>query len=111
MAERIKLVQGDNYPYITLTLTDTSTGQAIDLSSGNISVRVRFRATGTSTVLSTIPCEKVGGGSTGKVRFNFPDGVLDVPAGSYQGEVEVDFGGQTQTVYEVLKFNVRSQFD
>lgn len=111
MAERIKLVQGDNYPWITLTLTDSSSGQALNLSSNNITVRVYFRATGSGTVLSTIPCEKVGGGSTGQVRFNFPDGTLDVPAGSYQGEVEVDFGGQTQTVYEVLKFNVRSQFD
>lgn len=111
MAERIKLVQGDNFPYITLTLTDRSTELALDVSQVDTVVRVYFRAAGTDTILSTLVCEKVGGGSTGQVRFNFPDNTLDVPPGPYEGEVEVDFDGQKQTVYEVLKFNVRSQFD
>jgi len=107
---KINLVQGDNLPYIKLTLSDPSTGAAINLSDSEIVVRVRFRAAGSSTVLSTITCEKVGGGTGGQVRFNFGPGVLDVEPGPYEGEVEVDFDGQLQTVYEVLKFNVRSQF-
>jgi len=107
---KINLVQGDNLPYIKLTLTDPSTGAAINLSDSEIVVRVRFRASGSSTVLSTITCEKVSGGTGGQVRFNFGPGVLDVEPGPYEGEVEVDFDGQLQTVYEVLKFNVRSQF-
>lgn len=110
MAERIKLVQGDNLPYIKLTLTDPNTGVALNLSEPDVAVRVYFRAAGSSTVLSTIVCEKVDGGATGQVRFNFADGVLDVEPGPYEGEVEIDFDGQLQTVYEVLKFNVRSQF-
>lgn len=110
MAERIKLVQGDNLPYIKLTLTDPSTGLAINLSDVEVVVRVYFREAGSATILSTIICEKVGGGTGGQVRFNFASGVLDVEPGPYEGEVEVDFDGQTQTVYEVLKFNVRSQF-
>ena len=111
MAERIKLVQGDNYPYITMTLTDRATGQGLDLSDNMTVVRVYFRAAGTTTILSTLTCEKVGGGSTGQIRFNFPGNTLDVSPGPYEGEVEVDFDGDKQTVYEVLKFNVRSQFD
>lgn len=111
MAERIKLVQGDTYPWINLTLTDRATGQPLDLSDNQTAVRVYFRESGTSTILSTLTCEKVGGGSTGQVRFNFPGNTLDVPPGRYEGEVEVDFDGDKQTVYEVLKFNVRSQFD
>lgn len=110
MAERIKLVQGDNLPFIRLTLTDPSTGSAINLSDPDVIVRVYFRAAGSTTVLSTIVCQKVDGGTTGQVRFNFPNGTLDVEPGPYEGEVEIDFDGQTQTVYEVLKFNVRSQF-
>lgn len=110
MATRIKLVQGDNLPYVRLTLTDPQTGAAINVSDPAVFVRVYFRAAGSSTILSTITCEKVDGGSTGQVRFNFPNGVLDVPPGPYEGEVEIDFDGQIQTVYEVLKFNVRSQF-
>lgn len=110
MAERIKLVQGDNLPFVRLSLTDPTTGSPINVSDGGVAVRVYFRAAGTDTVLSTIMCEKVNGGATGIVRFNFPDGVLDVEPGPYEGEVEIDFDGQVQTVYEVLKFNVRSQF-
>jgi hypothetical protein len=110
MADRIKLVQGDNLPYVRLTLTDPADGTAIRIDDPDVIVRVYFRAAGSETVLSTILCEKVGDGTTGQVRFNFPDGVLDVEPGPYEGEVEIDFDGQTQTVYEVLKFNVRSQF-
>jgi len=107
---KINLVQGDNLPYIKLSLTDPSTGFAINLSDSNVVVRVRFRASGSDTILSTIICEKVSGGTGGQVRFNFASGVLDVEPGPYEGEVEIDFDGQIQTVYEVLKFNVRSQF-
>lgn len=110
MAERIKLVQGDNLPYITLTLTDSVTGQPLDLSSASTVVRVYFRAAGSSTVLATLVCQKVAGGSSGKVRFNFPDNTLAVAPGPYEGEVEIDFDGEQQTIYEVLKFNVRAQF-
>ena len=78
MAEKIKLVQGDNLPYIRLTLTDPATGAIINLSDAGVLVRVYFRAANTTTVLHTIQCEKVD--------------------------------GQIQTVYEVLKFNVRPQF-
>lgn len=108
---KIKLVQGDTLPNITLTLTDPATGEIIDVTDADIVVRVKFRAAGSDTVLSTIICDKVGGVQhKGKVRFNFSGGVLDVEPGLYEGEVEIDFDGQIQTVYDVLKFNVRQQF-
>lgn len=110
MADRIKLVQGDTLPYIKLTLTDPATGEAINVADADVIVRIHFRAAGSDTILSTIVCEKVDGGTTGVVRFNFANGALDVDPGPYEGEVEIDFDGQTQTVYDVLKFNVRSQF-
>lgn len=116
MADKIKLVQGDTLPYIKLTLTDPATGERINVADADVIIRVYFRAAGSTTVLSTFTCSKVleaGGttaGDTGVVRFNFPTGALDVEPGLYEGEVEVDFDGQIQTVYDVLKFNVRSQF-
>ena len=110
MAERIKLVQGDTLPYIKLTLTDPATGEAINVSDPDTIVRVYFRAAGSTTILSTLVCEKVNGGTTGIVKFNFASGQLNVAPGSYEGEVEIEFDGQIQTVYDVLKFNVRSQF-
>lgn len=111
MAEKLKLVQGDTLPNITITLTDPVTGATIDLSDAQTTVVVYFRAVGGTTVLATIPCTKVDGGLHGQVRFNFSTGVLNVEPGAYEGEVEIDFDGQIQTVYELLKFTVRPQIN
>lgn len=109
MAEKIKLVQGDELPYIHLELTSELTGQPINVSDPEAIVKVYFRAAGAPEVLSTITCEKVDA-ANGKVRFNFANGVLDVAPGPYQAEIEVALGDQTQTIYDVLKFVVRPQF-
>lgn len=110
MADVIKLVKDDNLPEITLTLTDTNTGNAIDLSASTTSVNVYFRAVGSTNVLATLSCSKVSGGSDGKVKFYFPNSTLNVDAGPYEGEIEINFNGQKQTVYDVLKFKVREDF-
>jgi hypothetical protein len=110
MADKIKLVQGDTFPTVRLTLTDPVTGLAIDLSDPQTSVKVYFRQAGTTAILATISCTKVNGGSTGQAQFNFSSGVLNVDPGAYEGEIEINFDGQTQTVYELLKFTVRQQF-
>lgn len=107
----IRLVQGDSKPIIILTLTDDSTGLPIDLSASATTVQVKFRASGSSTLLSTIPCSKTTGGGDGKVQFDFSGGVLDVDPGMYEGEIEITFGpAGTQTVYDILRFRVRGQF-
>lgn len=108
MAERIKLVQGDNRPYIRLTLRQAD-GTAMNLADAT--VVVYFRRAGEAAILATIPCTKVGGGTTGEVTFNFPGSTLNVEPGAYEGEIEVDFLGEKQTVYDVLKFSVRAQFN
>lgn len=109
MADVIRLVQGDSKPEIILTLTDENTGLAVDLSAPSTTVAIKFKAAGSTTLLSTISCTKVDA-PAGKVSFNFSGGVLDVDAGMYEGEIEIDYDGETQTVYDVLKFRVRQQF-
>lgn len=110
MADLIKVVQGDTYPTVTLTLTNQQTGAALNLSSSSTVVRVYFREAGSETILSTITCTKVTP-TAGVVSFDFSDNVLDVDPGMYEGEVEVDFGsGATLTDFEILKFKVRKQF-
>jgi hypothetical protein len=106
MSQRIKLVRGDNRPYIRLALKDVD-GDPINLADSD--VRVYFRAAGATSILSTITCT-ITDAANGEVVFNFPGNTLDVEPGPYEGEVEVDFGGEIQTVYQVLKFNVRDQF-
>jgi hypothetical protein len=107
----IRLVSGDERPVIILTLTDDTTGSPIDLSAVTTSVAVKFRKAGTTTVLSTIACTKVSTGSAGQVQFDFTDGTLtDLDPGMYEGEVQISFNGQIQTVFETLRFTVRDNF-
>ena len=103
----IKLVQGDNLPYIKLTLFNPD-GTAIDVSSATVTVK--FRAVNTTTVLSTLSCTNVTDGTDGVVKFYFPNNTLLVDPGQYEGEIEINFAGLHQTVYNVLNFLVRSQF-
>jgi hypothetical protein len=105
VSSAIELVSGDNRPYIRIELKDRD-GQLIDVSDQSTTVVVHFRQAGSQTVLATIPCEKLG---PGEVRFNFPAPVLDVTAGRYEGEIEIDFDGERHTVYQLLKFKVRAQ--
>jgi len=108
MAEKIRLVQGDTRPYIRATLKDAD-GTAINVSGST--VNFKFRKSGESATLFTVVCTQPNGGADGVVQFNFPVGGLNVEAGSYEGELEVDYGsGDIQTVYDMLKFTVRAQF-
>jgi archaellin len=109
MSTPIKVVQGDTKPTITVTLTDSATGNPIDLSDSTTTVSVYFRAAGSTTLLSTISCTKTDA-ANGVVQFDFAGGVLDVSQGLYEGEIEVSFDGAKHTVYNPLKFRVREDF-
>ena len=106
----IRLVKGDERPVIVLTLTDDITNSPIDLSLSTTTVQVKFRKAGTTTLLSTMNCSKLSGGTTGQVQFNFSGGVLDVDPGMYEGEIVISFNGDVQTVYDTLRFTVRENF-
>ena len=106
----IKLVQGDNLPEVTLTLTDAQTGDPLDLSAATTDVVVKLRAQGGTTVLSVLDCTKPNGGADGVVMFYFPGTTLQIAPGQYQGEIEISFNGQILTVYDLLQFTLRAEF-
>jgi hypothetical protein len=106
----IKLVQGDNLPEVTLTLINLETDLPLNLSAATTTVVVKLRALGGTTVLSTLTCVKTNGGADGVVMFFFPANTLDIPAGQYQGEIEISFNGQFLTVYDLLQFSLRAEF-
>jgi hypothetical protein len=106
----IKLVQGDNLPEVTLTLINLETDEPLNLSASTTTVVVKLRALGGTTVLSTLTCVKTNGGADGVVMFFFPANTLDIPAGQYQGEIEISFNGQFLTVYDLLQFSLRAEF-
>jgi hypothetical protein len=129
MAEKIKLVQGDTRPQLKYVVTDELTGNIVDLTGAT--VLLKFRATGSTTVLFTLTGYLQSGiedengvvtqqgvgqayavpGSGGRVAFQFNAGNLDVEPGQYEGELEVTFNDSSiQTVYSVTKFQIRAQF-
>lgn len=121
-SETLNLVQGDTLPELTFTLKDSNTaasGLTLDPNNSatwspidvtGAQVRLRLRELGSTTVKSTLLCT-VSDGIGGKVITDFPAGTLDT-AGTFEGEIEITFAsGGIQTVYDLVKFKVRSDFD
>ncbi|MDB2618466.1 phage baseplate upper protein [bacterium] len=117
----IDLVQGDQLPEIELTLKDSnqaadgltldtddpSTFAALSLSGG--SVRMRLRKVGQTALLDTL-VGTITDAVAGKVTFVFDSDTLST-TGVLEGEIEfTDSGSRTQTVVDLIKFKVRSQF-
>jgi len=121
-SQTIKLVTGDTLPELKFTLRDSNTaavGQTlnpdnpdtwlpINVSGGT--VRLRLREVGSNTIKTTLTCLIVDG-AAGKVATDFPTGTLDT-AGTFEGEIEITFSsGGIQTVYDLIRLKVRSDFD
>ena len=118
----LNLVTGDTLPELTFTLKDSNTaasGVTLDQNTDatwapvdlpGASVRLRIRELGSTTVKSTLTCS-VTDATGGKVATDFPVGTLDT-AGTFEGELEITFsGGGKQTVNDLIKLKVRSDFD
>ena len=121
-SDTLNLVTGDTLPELTFTLkdsntaaagfildeSDSSTWQAINVTGAT--VKLRLRELGSTTLKATLNCV-VTDGVAGKVATDFPSGTLDT-AGTFEGELELTFSsGGIQTVNDLIKFKVRSDFD
>lgn len=117
----IDLVQNDQLPEIAVTLKDSNTAATgltldsdnpatfapIDLSGG--SVRLRIREVGKTTLLDNI-IGTITDAVAGKATFVFGSSTLST-TGVLEGEIEItDSSSRTQTVVDLIKFKVRSQF-
>jgi hypothetical protein len=121
--DTIYVVQGDTLPEVRITLRDSNTaadGQTLDpdddttwapIDLSDATVRIKMRALGEETISSTILAARQVPYTEGKVFFQFTDGALDVDEGVYEAEIEITYtSGSVQTVYDLLRFNVRAQF-
>lgn len=109
MADKIKLVSGDTGPQIRITLTDESTGVPLDLTGG--AATLHFRKVGTTNVLFSrglyVPTDSA---ANGVAIILWQEGDLALPAGDYEGEVEIVLAsGQRQTLFDFLKFKLRAE--
>jgi hypothetical protein len=105
------LVQGDTAPQIKATITREDSGSVVSFAGG--SVRMRFRAKGSTTTLFTLNAVDVSTNfADGIAIFNFASGNLDIDAGYYQGEIEITYAsGEKETIFEILNFNLRADFN
>ena len=110
MSEKIRLVRNDTRPALVCTITDDTTGAAINVTGAT--VRLKFRAAGAETLTATV-VGSVTDGLNGQVAFypaTAPEMLAGEP-GDYEGEIEITFSdSQIQTVYDLLKFKIRQDF-
>ncbi len=114
MSSTILLVEGDNLPNVQVTLTNTATGKPLDLSAATNgftpTLTAKMRQMGTTTVLAVIPVTFVNSGSDGLVEFAFAGNTLQVAAGMYEFEIDINWNGSIQTVFDTLRARVRQRF-
>jgi len=121
--ETINLVANDTKPEINLKLKDSNTAASgltldpddsatwavIDISDPTI--KVKFRALGSSTILDTMTCVKVAPYVNGACYMPWGATTLAVAAGTYEGEIELNYtSGAIMTLFDRLKFKVRADF-
>jgi hypothetical protein len=120
-SETIYLVQGDTLPQLKITVRDrneAATGKVLDpedpstwalVNLTGSTVRLRIREVGGTSVKSTL----IGNNTNpaiGEVVFLFDQTTLNT-AGVFEGEIEyTSQTGGIQTVYELIKLQVREQF-
>lgn len=108
MVNVIKLIQGDTGPQLKIALTDEVTGAPIDLTGST--VLMYFRESGAITVLETLTASLVSP-AAGVCSIAWNPTTLDVPEGTYEGEIEVVFADTTkQSVFQPLIFAIRGKF-
>lgn len=121
-SDTLSLVTGDTLPELTFTLKDSSSalsGETLDSSDSSTwalinltgaAVKFRIREVGSTTLKATLTCT-VTNASGGQATTNFPTGTLS-DAGTFEGEIEITFAsGGIQTVHDLIKLKVRSDFD
>ena len=120
--DTLKLVTGDTLPDLRFVLKDSSTspdGVTYDANNSDTwayidltgaTVRLRVRLIGSTELVSTIT-GVVSDPEGGAVLIPFTGNSFD-ESGLYEGELEITFStGGIQTVYDLVKFKVRNDFD
>mgnify|MGYP001465507397 FL=1 len=120
-SETVKFVTGDSLPEVTVNLKDSNTaasGKVLDendnttwapINLTGASVKMRIREVGSDTITKTLTMT-ITDAANGKAATDFPS-TFTTP-GVFEGEVEITFStGGIQTIYDLIKFNVRGDFD
>ena len=121
-SETLNYVVGDMLPALDLTLRDRNTaasGTSLDPENSatwapiditDATVRLRLRELG-GTAIADPRTFSVTNGAAGTCTTNFSATTFSA-AGTYEGEIEITHSDNSvQTVYDLIKFKVRDDFD
>ena len=121
-SETLNLVVGDTLPALNLTLKDknsAASGSVLDPDNSatwapiditGATVRLRLRELGTTAIIDT-RIFSVTNGTAGQCTTNFETTTFGT-AGTFEGEIEITHANNSiQTVYDLIKFKVRDDFD
>ena len=112
MSNVYELVSGDTAPQIKATITRFDDGSVVDMSGAT--VRLYFRKKGTTTVLFTMTAANTDDLANGIAVFSFASTDLqNRAAGNYEGEIEITYNsnGTKETIFEILNFVIRADFN
>ncbi len=121
MSRRIPLTIGDTTANLDIVVRTRSDQAVVDMTTVT-SIVMRFRAEGTTTLITTLTGELLSGkvlnngvidttsavlGKYGRARFDLVP-VLDEAAGYYEGEIVITYAdGLVQTLLDRLNFTLR----
>lgn len=109
MSTVIKVVQGDTRPPVEVDLVNEYSNAPINLTGAT--VKMYFRELNTVTLLDTLNGVIINP-EAGNVVLPWNPTTLQVPEGTYEGEIEITFiDGTKQSVFNPLIFALREQFD
>lgn len=102
----VNLVQSDYGNELTIRLRDRRTRNYIDLT-GITSAKLYFRSIEGTTTLFTENLTIESPLYEGRLTLRFTVNHLDIPAGRYEGEVELSNLARKLTPYELIQFRLR----
>ena len=84
--------------------------ELVDLSDSDTTIKMKFRAQGSTTTNFDATLTKVQAG-IGLLKFDWPTDGLDVTPGTFEGQVRViNSSDEEQTVLDTIIFNVKAAF-
>jgi len=103
MATTYKFVRGDTLPQLGVTLTRDD-GTVVDLTG--MTVNLHVRAQGAPSVSFT-KVATITDATGGEFVVAWNSGDLDLDAGIYEAEIELVNGGDVETVYDLIRLQIR----
>lgn len=109
MAETIKFVHGDTAPQLKITITDSVSGNVVNLTGYVVTVYIR--AVGSANLVLTKVPTITSPATLGECIITWNTNDLIQAAGNYEAEIELYNAstGSRETIYDLLSLSIRAE--